>query len=101
MEQLERTSRPVRVNLPLGFGCSATPPLKEPTSQFVSSSVTVAGTGPADGRGIFDAVCSVWCLIDPQCCSPVSTASIIFIIWTTKVFKLVDCQTVRSTPLSG
>lgn len=24
----------------------------------------------------------------------VSTASIIFIIWTTKVFKLVDCQTV-------
>lgn len=40
---------------------------------------------------------SAWCLIDLQCCSPVSTASIVFIIWTTKVFKLVDCQTVRLT----
>lgn len=33
------------------------------------------------------------------CCSTVSTASIIFIIWTTKVFKLVDCQTVSLSAL--
>lgn len=38
----------------------------------------------------------VFCLQSSEhCFCFVSTASIIFIIWTTKVFKLVDCQRVR------
>lgn len=40
--------------------------------------------------------CTSSCPIDVACCSTASTASIIFIIWTTKVFKLVDCQTVSA-----